>query len=149
MAAGTIEDTLEHALFLAEHLHNCELQYVLIAILLELKIPTKSLGYDYLESSIQRFCDDPMQAITKELYLQAGYEQKANSDARAVENAIRRAIDVAWKKRDEEIWRCFFPTLIDRNGKLKKPSNAEFISGIGRFLVLWQGCCKEVSYGRK
>jgi hypothetical protein len=43
-----------------------------------------------------------------------------------VERNIRSAIDAAWSKRDENVWRLYFTP--DSQGKMDKPTNAAFIS---------------------
>lgn len=144
MVCSTIEVTLEHALFLARHLHRCGLQYAAIAILLELGIPTHRDGFDYLKNSIVLFCADPTQVLSKGIYLEIGQMYSTNPDHQQIENAIRSAIDAAWRNRNEKVWRIYF--LPGPDGKLRKPTALEFISRIGYFLELWEGCCKEVSY---
>lgn len=142
MACLTIEETLEHALFLARHLHNCDLQYAAIAVLLELGIPTKRIGFAYLKNAIVLFVTEPAQMVTKGIYPAIGKMYESRPGQLQIEQAIRSAIHEAWIDRDERLWRLYFPA--DQNGYVKKPSNAEFISGIAYFLELWRGCCKEV-----
>jgi hypothetical protein len=48
--------------------------------------------------------------------------------ATQVEKAIRDSVESAMKNHDPRIWRMYFAA--GRNGSVKKPSNAEFISGI-------------------
>lgn len=144
---STIEGTLKHALFLARHLNKSELQCATVAVLLELGISTKRMGFDYLKKGIVLFCEDPSQMITKEIYPAIGNQYTPEVDTESIEQTIRSAITDAWRTRDEKVWRYFFPT--DENGRVSKPSNAEFISRIGRFLELWQGCCKEVAYEKE
>jgi len=62
-----------------------------------------------------------------------------------IEQAIRSAIEEAWKDRREEIWAYYF--RIDPDGGFSKPSNAEFISRVARYAELCQGCRKEVYHG--
>ena len=144
MEAGTIGDTLDHALFLAEHLHRCDLQYMALAVLFELRVPRNYDGFDYLKNAILLYHDNPVQKLSKELYPAIGkmYEQRPGK--LQVEQAIRSAINAAWKDRNEKVWRIYFQA--DGDGRLKKPSNAELIADIALFLKLWQGCCQEVSY---
>lgn len=141
---STIEETLRHALFLARYLHNCDLQYAIVAVLIELGIPTKVIGFDYLKNAILLFSDDPTQTITKEIYPTLGKCYEPEAGAIQVEMTIRRTIAAAWKNREERVWRYYFHP--DREGNLHKPTNSEFISMIARFLELWQGCCEEVAY---
>ena len=73
---STIEGTLKHALFMARHLNNCDIQCVVIAVLLELGVPTKGAGFDFLKKAILLTLDDPTQMVTKETYP----EQKATQN---------------------------------------------------------------------
>ena len=60
-----IANTLQHALFFSRHLRKCNTKCVTVAILLEMGIATKRIGFEYLTQAIVRFYDDPAQAITK------------------------------------------------------------------------------------
>ena len=51
----TTENTLKHVLFLARHLNNCDLSCVVLAMLLELGIPTKRDGFDYVKNEEMRY----------------------------------------------------------------------------------------------
>ena len=146
MVTDTIEETLKHALFLARHIHKGDLQCAATAVLLELRVPANRIGFDYLKNAIVLFYDDPAQMITKGLYPAVGELYEAKPGSVQVEQAIRAVIKDAWKNRNEKVWVYYFSSVIDKNGNLKKPSNSEFIAGIGRFLELWQGCCEEANY---
>lgn len=139
-----IGKTLQHALFLSRHLRNCDAKCITVAILLEIGIPAKRIGFDYLMLAILRFYDDPAQAITKELYPGVADDSGPGVDAKQVESAIRAVISEAWVNRNTKVWNYYFPHCTGR--KMEKPSNMEFISEIARFLELWQGCCEEVMY---
>lgn len=142
--ACRIEGTLEHAKFYARHLNMCDPQYAALAVLMELEVATDCDGFDYLKRSIIVFMNRPAIGLKKGIYLEVGRQYSPEIDGDNVEASIRRAIQMAWRIRDEEIWAFYFPT--DRNGRVKKPSNGEFISRVARFLELWQGCCEEVRY---
>ena len=141
-----IEDTLKHVLFLAKYLNHCDLNCMALVVLIELWFSTKMDGFDYLQNAIVLRCHDPTQRVTKSIYITVGQGYSPQLDKDQVEFAIRSAIVGAWKDRDESTWRCYFP--VDRNGNVKKPTNAEFISRVARILELWQGCCKEVGHER-
>lgn len=141
--ARTIEGTLDHALFLARHLNNCDLQCKALVVLLDLGIPTDRDGFQYLKNAIVCYYRMPRQMITKDIYLEVGRLYDPKAGVKQVENAIRRVIVDAWHERDDEVWGCYFPR---RNGTVKKPSNREFISRVACFMELWQGCCKEAVY---
>ena len=142
---STIEDTLDHALFLCRHLKHCDFECATIAVLMELGVPTKSVGFDYLKPAVILFRADPTQVITKELYPAVGKAYGSNPGYAQIERGIRRAISEAWKSRDESIWKCYFPSGLD--GNIGKPTNAEFISRVARFLELWHGCREEINHG--
>ena len=139
-----IGNTLQHALFFSRHLRKCNKKCVTIAILLEMGIPAKRIGFEYLTQAIVRFHDDPAQAITKELYPYVADVCGSSADAKQVESAIRAVIAEAWDNRNPKVWGCYFPHYVGR--QMGRPSNMEFISEIARFLELWQGCCEEVMY---
>ena len=78
------------------------------------------------------------------MYSEIARKHGAGVTSQQVEQAIRSAIEGAWKVREEDLWRVYFAP--DRLGNLKKPQSIVFITRIGQFLELWRGCCKEVSY---
>lgn len=139
---STIEYTLKHVVFLARHLKDCDLQYVITAALLELGVPTKTMGFDYLEKAILIFFEHPARTLTKDIYPTVGNSYTPPVTAYQVEKSIRGAINEAWKERNDRIWCCYFPP--DESGRIRRPSNGEFISMLARFLQLWQGSCKGV-----
>ena len=140
---STIEDTLKHVLVMARYLNSSDPQSAAIAVLIDLGIATKSPGFAYLKDAIVLFLDDPIQLVTKGIYPAIGECYQSKPSAKQVEIAIRRAITDAWECRNERTWAYYFKP--DRNGKIKKPTNAEFISMIAYFLELWKGCSKGVS----
>lgn len=142
--AGSIEGTLNHALFLARHLNTGDLHCKALVVLLELGFPTDRDGFQYLKNAIVFYCAKPRQMITKEIYPAVGRLYDPQAGERQVETAIRSVIKEAWENRDEEVWACYFPK--DRNGTVKRPTNREFVSRVACFLELWQNCCKEVAY---
>lgn len=144
--AGTIEGTLKHALFLSRHINQCDPQYVAVVVLLELGVSPKRSGFDHLKNAIMLRFRYPTQILTKDIYPAVGGAYDPKVSVFQVEQTIRSAITKAWENRDDRVWGYYFPP--DRNGRIKKPSNAEFISIIARFIELWEGCCKEVSHER-
>lgn len=141
MVVGTLEETLEHALFLAKYFRKNDLQSVTIAILFELGIDTDILGFEYVKSAIMLYYTTPGQMVMNEIYPSVGQMFETKPNRYQVEQTIRTAIAKAWKNRDDRIWRLFFP--VDNNSAIQKPSNGEFITRIAYFLQLWQGCCRE------
>lgn len=137
-----IERTLKHAQFLARHIHS-GLSSVVVAILIELDIPTNRDGFEYLKKAIISTHENPTRSLLKEVYADIA-EEFGIDDIKTIDQAIVSAIELGWKARDEEVWACIFPSA--RFGRNKKPSNSEFITMIARFTELWEGCCKEANY---
>lgn len=99
--------------------------------LMSLGIATKNSGYTYLREAIPIFAEDPRQAITKELYPAVG--KRCNASVDQVERSMRTAIEGAWLRRDEQVWKLYFTPLSD--GSIRKPSNSEFISRLAELLI--------------
>lgn len=135
-----IDDTLEHILFLARHLHGFDTRHIVKVFLLELNVSTHYDGWRYSIEAITLFSEDPQQRITKEIYPLVARRCGLPGRAGQVERGMRTVIDAAWKNRDDEIWKRYFPVASD--GKIKRPSNAEFISRIAEALDLWKVCCQ-------
>ena len=133
----TFDKTLSHIQFLATVFGRDRVRHVIVVLLLELDIPTNYDGFDYLVRGIMIYFKELSLMMVKGLYpaIAATYEKEV--EAPQIESAIRSAIGVAWKRYDAAAWERYFP------GMTEKPSNAEFISRIARFLELWEGCCKE------
>lgn len=142
----TMEGMLEHARFMAEHMSRCAPRYVLVPVLLDLGVRAKHDGYDYLKNAIDISRENPGLSVMKGLYTAVGELYTPKVGKQQVEQAIRGAIDAAWKERDPDIWDAFFPHK--KNKKAKKPSNADFIAQLVCFLDMWEGCCEEVRYER-
>lgn len=143
---STIDKTLDHVMFLARHFKKSDFQSVILVVLLELGIPTQREGFTYLRTVIAQRYDHPLLTM-KELYPTVGVSCDTDAGYFQVEQAIRAAINAAWKNRDDKHWDYYFPA--DESGKMKKPSNTEFITRIACILELWRGCCEEVSYAGK
>lgn len=144
---STVEETLIHARFLAKHLNASDPYCAAIAVLMDLGVPTNYDGFAYLAGAVTLFVKNPYLRTTKEIYVLVRESLDADVDCYQIEQAMRSAILDAWKHRNEEVWRIYFQS--GRSGGIKKPSNGVFISQIGYFLILWQGCCrKEVCCGK-
>lgn len=85
------------------------------------------------ESCVRQYMNDPGQTLSTQLY--PAVAKSLDSTHSQVERAMGRAVEVAWKERDEQVWRMYFPT--GKNGKVKKPSNAQFLAVIGERLSPW------------
>ena len=142
--APTIEDTLLHAMFYARHLSRCEPRHCLGAILMELDLPAHRVGFQYIKEAILIFYEDPIGVHMKGIYQAVGQRMDPPIEDTQIEQDMRDVIRQAWKHSDDSVWKLYFPQ--DPAGRIKRPSNSEFVSRIACFLDLWQGCCKEVSY---
>lgn len=91
------------------------------AVLIELGIPTNLAGYRCLACAIPMYHEDPGQSVTKQLYPAAGQMCTPSLTGAQVEKLIRYAIDIAWRDRNQEAWKKYFP-------QDEKPTNWEFIS---------------------
>ena len=139
---GDMVETFRHAKMYARHFDLCNIQSIAVAILIELNVPTKRVGFEYLKKSIILFCEDPTQTITKEIYCQVGNSLSERTHWKTVERNIRYAIDAAWENKDEQIWKIYFP--VGEYSNIVKPSNTEFISMISYFIQLLRGFISEV-----
>ena len=135
----TIDRTLDHALFFARRLQDCDPICVILLVLIELRFETHKDGFGYLKHSIDRYFQEPGH-LTKDIYPSVAEMYSTDITSLQMDTAIRSVIEDAWKRRDDEMWSYYFPP--DQNGKNHKPSNAEFISRIAVFVELWRGCCK-------
>lgn len=144
----TIDESLVHIIFLAKNMQGCDVSYVALLVLLELNIPTNQVGFDFLIHAVVAFCKNPLQTMSKGIYptVAANYDYKVSQEE--IEQAIRVVIKKGWENRDSFAWKYYFSH--NTSGKMKKPTNSEFISRIGRILQLWQGCCERtVGYEEK
>ena len=98
------------------------------SLLLSLNVSTTPDGFTYLREAVILMAKNPGQSVTKVLYPEVAHICGCNKDN--VERSIRTALDSAWKKRDNETWRKYFPTAQHR------PSNAVFISRLAEALLL-------------
>lgn len=134
---STIEKTLRHVLFLAKHLEKCNRNGALVVMLMELGVPTKYIGFDFLKYAIMLQYDDPSRALANDIYLEIMLRYKQTSEEQ-VEHAIREAIRAAWRHGSREAWEWYFS--YDGKHVVQKPTNSEFISKIAYILELWQEC---------
>lgn len=88
-------------------------------------------GYRQLCLALPMFARNPDQLLTKELY-PAVAELCGCKDGRSVEHSIRKAIQAAWKNRDNAIWRKYF--ALSSRGTASCPTNKEFICRLAEML---------------
>ena len=95
-----------------------------------LGIPGKLRGCTYLHHAVPLYARDPLQSITKVLYPDVA--KRCGCEPSHVERSIRSAIEAGWKRRDENIWRLYFPA--DDTGAVSKPTNGAFIARLAQSL---------------
>lgn len=109
-----------------EEIASPDSRTVISNILLGLGFSTKLRGYTYLREAIVEMANNPGQSVTKILYPAVG--KICDASKTQVERSIRSAILKAWGKRDEAMWRLYFPASSD--GSMERPTNAVFIATI-------------------
>ena len=103
-------------------------------LLLSLGVPTRLNGYALVREAILIMARNPDYAITKELYPAVALVCHCKKDH--VERSIRSAIQIAWKNRDEQIWKLYFRQEAD--GTIPRPSNGTFITRLADSLHISQ-----------
>ena len=136
------EETLYHALFLAQHLSKGDLKDGLVYILYELEMPAHNIGYHYIRNAILLFYQNPVTMLLQGIYQSVIEMVNPSASYEQMEQSMRSAIGQAHKNCEPSTWKLYFRPKANR----KRPSNYEFITGISSFMELWQACCKEVSY---
>ena len=133
---STIERTLCHILLLARHFPCCKFRDTIVVALMELGVPTKCIGFEYLKKAIELQWKDPTRRLSKDIYLEISLHYKQSSED-LVEQAIREAIKIAWQCGSRQAWDWYF----SYDGRTTyKPTNSEFISRIAYILEIWQEC---------
>lgn len=142
----TIDDTIVYVLFLTRHIRGGDVPAALLALLVELGFSPSWDGFGYLRKIILMRYENPDLRFN-ELYREVGQQCVPALSSEQVEQAIRSAIDAAWKNRDDTEWRYIFP---NRKGKAaKRPSNGDFIATMACVMELWCSGCREVYYETK
>lgn len=88
-------------------------------------------GYQQLCLALPMFARNPRMFMTKELY-PAVARLSGCKDGRSVEHSIRKAIQAAWRTRDNAIWRKYFP--MGPGCTTSCPTNKEFICRLAEIL---------------
>lgn len=97
----------------------------------QLNFPTHLDGYQQLCVALPLFTRNPQQFLTKELY-PAVARHFGCKDHRAVEHSIRKAIQAAWRHRDNAVWRKYFS--LGAHGSLPCPTTKEFLCRMAEVL---------------
>lgn len=135
---------LKHAKCLAREMNKCGKRYIIHIALKELGIPSSQDGFALAKSTALMLCENPYCRLRGGAYYAAGILADPPMDDKQVDQAIRRAIRIAWVGRNEYIWKCYFPE--GKTGRTECPSNRDFLMAVVDFVELWQGCCEEVNY---
>ena len=93
-------------------------------ILLTLGVRPKLRGFACLREAVLLSAREEHMSVTKVLYPEVA--KRCGCRGAHVERNIRSAIDAAWNKRDENIWRLYFTP--DGKVNVERPTNAAFIS---------------------
>lgn len=144
--ANTMDASIRHAQNRAQYMHSCGSAYIIHISLKELGIPTDEIGYVYAKNAVAMLSENRTATLANGIYLAVGMLTDPMAGEKQVEQAIRSAIKKAWKRRDDDTWRCYFP--IGSAGRTECPSNRDFLIAVVDFIELWEGCCKEVEYAK-
>ena len=97
---------------------------VVNAALFELGIPAARLGCANCREAILLLRADPGASLSKEIYPAIAQRQGVSSTS--VEKNIRDAIADGYSRRNEAVWRRYFPIAPD--GRVHKPTNRQFLA---------------------
>lgn len=141
----TVNETLEYVISLSCDIRRGDVPAAILAVLIELGFQSHMDGFWILRKAIlikYEHQELRMSMVFEEIITSAGFEMSYNQ----MEQAVLSAIDSAWKNRDIEKWDYFFSE--ERMGKVRKPTNKEFISHMACFMELWNSHCQEVCYAK-
>ena len=121
-------DGQEKAAWPGEKYMSYPLESAVTDIIHEIGVPAHIKGYQYLREAILFTLrdGDAVTGITKVLYPEIA--KRFSTTSTCVERAMRRAIEVAWDRGDEEIRQKIFRGTV--SGNKGKPTNGEFIAMI-------------------
>lgn len=129
---GTVAECLQELANMSAAASEADLGELIRFHLQTLKIRTKLRGYDQLLVGLPMYIADPTIPLSKVLY-PAIAAKTGSTGGDAVEHTIRHAIENAWKRRDQEVWRRYFPA--DANSSIPCPSNGAFMDAIRRQIL--------------
>ena len=87
-------------------------------------------GYQALAYGVYAYWKNPFQAFTKDLYLDIA--QHCCCSWKNVEHAMRSCIAKAYARRDDSVWRMYFPA--GKDGKVGHLTTAAFIAALAGHL---------------
>lgn len=88
-------------------------------------------GYQYVAMAVRLLFRNPEQTLTKEIY--PSVARMCGATPQSVERAIRTVIRDAWSRRNESVWRLYFPS--GRDGSIPCPQNGTFLARIAGCLI--------------
>lgn len=103
---------------------------VISTALFELSIATSRLGFANCREAVLMLREDPTASLSKDIYPALAEAQGVSGTS--IEKNIRDAITDAYSRRNEAVWRRYFPIAPD--GKVPKPSNRQFLSTLAQVL---------------
>ena len=111
---------------------NYPLESAVTELIHEIGVPAHIKGYQYLREAIlfTLRSTEASAGITKVLYPEVA--KRFSTTPTCVERAMRRAIEVAWDRGDEEIRQKIFRGTVSANKG--KPTNSEFIAMIAEHI---------------
>lgn len=119
-----------------DEMRDMRIEREITKMMLELGVPAHLRGYDYIRTAIV-WCSQDMErigSVTKLLYPELAKCYKTTSQK--VERAIRNAIEVSWKRGNEETFEALFGyTRLDGDNR---PTNSEYIGVIADYIQLKQ-----------
>lgn len=133
-----INDTVEYVKLLAQNLADCEPNYAVLVIMLDLGIPVNYDGFEYLKAAVVMQYEEITRDLVNDIYVALAVRYGISADM--VSSAIRSAIKTAWSRTEHKRWSRYLPAVPMEKGGA--PTNAEVIAGLARIMELWQGCAK-------
>lgn len=132
------DDTLRYVQFLARRFEKRNIRAIVLMILYDLGFDPSNEGFGYLRMAIEMQCAEMAFTVTKGIYPAISRIVDDGNSWKYIDQAIRRAINTAWKEREPEKWELFFPAS---GGRVPKcPSNKVFIARIACIIELCQSC---------
>lgn len=93
-------------------------------VLIPLGVNPKMVGYQYVCAAINLLRDNPGLQITKAIYPMIAEQFHVSKSS--VEHAMRHCIRKAWEKRNDAIWKQYFP--VAQSGEVPCPTSGDFIA---------------------